>query len=600
MADIVFKANEADNAILEAHRQRPPVCSAPSLVWHLAVAPEVGRDPQGARTESGYNILLEKWQIGINKTIQCLSKLTYDKENGFPLVELDSVDGLFSVNAPIQQFIATWGEIQIQVLIEVHFDFVTFTFIVDLRGHEPNKNQENLRNIKNFIANVQSVENFGLEEEAQYLFEGFWLEFRRECLAASGLKETDNMFPGLPFAKFFGLILEEEIQEKWDNSDRFDREGDLNPNATALLKSRWPFVIAANASADDRDIVTSFMLGKRAIYVTAMGARTKKSFLAPRHYSDVQAVRYIIFVRSGADKYQLGRLIEHINTMGTFRLAALKEFSLFRQIGTKIRIYGHLMDEASNKFNELIKNQNPEDSVPEHSEPDTMTVDWTAPPGDPRNPLTFIQETGNIRRLQNALCGIQAQIYLDASAFTGGLSFRVSRASYYVNALKQRLPDLEIERIAPYQSYNAFVRRRLFSVFDYIFDIGERANRLSARISRLLDAIQTKALVDLTFNIQNLNHSTAVQTRALALISSQASIQADEERKQTTVIYVIAVFALASQIIHSALWSYWEDKEALTAAAAYVSASVIGWIFYRIRRSRDKRAKRLFDNGTNG
>jgi uncharacterized membrane-anchored protein len=332
------------------------------------------------------------------------------------------------------------------------------------------------------------------------------------------------------------------------------------------------------------------MLGKRAIYVTAMGAQTTKSFMQPRHYSDVQPVRYIILVRKNADKYQIGRLVEHINTMGTFRLIALKELALFRQMGTSIRIYGHTIDEASKKFNELVSQKTPPGRLPDPEIPDFV---WNAPLGDKRNPLTYIQQTDSIRELQNALCGVQAQIYVDASKFTGGLSFRVSRASYYVNIIRQRMPDLQIERIAPYQPYDAFVRRRLFSVFDYISDIGQRATRLSERISRLLDAIQAKALVDLTYNIQNLNSATALQTRELAKISGDTARQSIEEQKQTTLLYVIALFAFVGQVFMAFLWGYRGLAEEKAAFWGYATAVFIGIAYYLLRRRTDKaQAKR--------
>jgi hypothetical protein len=373
--DIRFEATEADNAVLEAHRQRPPVCSAPSLIWHIAVTPERDKDPQGALVDSEYNEKISNWQTSINQSLSLLRKFSLGNTDNY--VDMQEINGLNSLNTPVQQFPLSWAGLDIDVLIEIHFDFVSFTFILDLaRQINQSAPSRRLQSLKAYINSVQSDDNSNSDSEAQYLLEDFWLEFRIAILRNGGKSETDNLFPGIPFAKFFGLVLEERLPHASENEDfeRFDTSSDSNPNAVAILKKRWPFILAANASADDRDLVACAMLGKRAIYVTAMGARTPR-YVLPRHYSDVQAVRYLILVPPQSNRFQIGRLVEHINTMGTFRLIALKEFALFRQMGTRIRLYGHLMDAASEQFNTLIRIQQRGFSAP----PDMGELDWTKP-----------------------------------------------------------------------------------------------------------------------------------------------------------------------------------------------------------------------------
>jgi uncharacterized membrane-anchored protein len=172
---------------------------------------------------------------------------------------------------------------------------------------------------------------------------------------------------------------------------------------------------------------------------------------------------------------------------------------------------------------------------------------------------------------------------MDAARFTGGMAFRVSRSRYYVRSLKERLPDLEISPIPPYQSYLSFVRRRLYATFDYVDDIGERASRLSVRLSRILDAIQSKALVDLTHNIEVLNE---YNTKIYHLTRSQS----EEERDQTTILFTITIFAFVGQLLFSLLWAM-SNVEAGSAAMAYSVAALAALMLFVYRRSRNEKPR---------
>ncbi len=193
--------------------------------------------------------------------------------------------------------------------------------------------------------------------------------------------------------------------------------------------------------------------------------------------------------------------------------------------------------------------------------------------------------------MQNALCQVQSKLYLDSARFTGGMSFRVSRAKYYVASSQERMPDLDISRIPPYQSYEGFIRRRLYATFEYISDIGDRASRLSTRISRLLDAIQAKALVDLTHNIEKLSQATALQTQKLAEISGQEHIQ-------TTVLYLIAIIGFGGLLLHSILWgTIFPNQEAKSAAISYVVSGLIAFLFILYRKMKKPKKQNVVKKG---
>lgn len=634
-----------DTLVEEAHKRRPPVSGAPALVWHIALWPQSkqalhdsleGDDPQDARSEAEYNRKFKSWIQDINSSIRKIQDLDDRKNLKFPeegTIGLSKdPSGLYLAYRQSAEFSIIWREMDIDVIIETQYDFVMFTFLLDLSEnrellsrlqqsgdttHPLSEIAEALEAVRtdarmHAAANMNTASpSAGLPSTADLaagispeltdrLFKGFWEgHFRKAALYRAGLEVNKPLFPGEAFAKFFGLVLD---VDECQNQDGLN-DAEYTNMAHSVLRSHWPFIKQANGNADDRDFVACSMMDKRAIYVTAMGAKSggtetpEPNSISPDdvYFVDVQEVNYIVLVKPQPDILETGRLIEQVNMLGTLRLFALKELRLLRRLGTFVRLYGHRVDEITRQFSSILQDDplvlygnglttsaTASDEEAFRRFMDTLGSETF---GDDEQVSNYILNTSNIRLLQVGLCIIESKLYEHSSSFTGGVQFRISRSKFYVRLFKSRLPDLKISEIDPYQSYTVFINRRLFSTFDYISDIGVRVTSLQTRLHAVLESIQSKALVDLTVNIQRLSEYTAKQTASLLYIQEYSRKQNQQENWQTTILGLIAIFAFLGQALSALVWLS-TGKEEIGAAIAYPSAALFVLIAYVVWRKR--------------
>jgi len=627
--------------VREALRSRPPVCGAPALILHLGLWPRAkqasgkaalsesagGADPQDAKTEEDYNERFNNWVVAVNETIGRLRSA--EGASGPAAAFACKLDpaGLAFVDPADLEFQFFWNGLSIGCLVEVHADFITFSMVLDVGkneqllagqalpdGHPFAKVRAALKKIKESAAaapvSIRSYPNVnatpaaafhpsaaelagGADDYANDLFDGFWLALRRDVLDKTAPRARD-LFPGEPFAILYGLALTAQNDTP---GDYFDKPGEDDVCSREVIQSHWPFISLANKNADLRDLVACTMLDKRAIYVTALGSEGGGHAVSRggADYLDMQAVRYVVFVRPNPDTFELGRLIGHINANGTLRMFAMKEWRLFRRLGTAVRLYGHVIDAISANFNKLLQNQKPvRDQL---TEEEIGALDETVMVVGKNKILAIIRNTDSVRFLQTALCRLESELYQYSAKFTGGLPFRVSRSKFYVRAFKERMADLGIRPIPPFQSYLTFVRRRLYSAFDYITDIAERAGGLRERLQQLLESIQSKAMIDLTHNINQLNKATADQTESLLQIQEDnkrltaamtelqqnAASEAESEKSQTNILFFIAVFAFFGQIVSAVLWYNFKNEEAWAVMSGQASAAVLAVMFLLFR-----------------
>ena len=171
---------------------------------------------------------------------------------------------------------------------------------------------------------------------------------------------------------------------------RFNEDG-AEPNA--VVKAFWPFIRRVTPRADFREFIACGVLNWRAIYITALGSNSQyvegqertpslseegeASIRVPRHLlgneekplaaatgpfdSLVQKragtrpgnnhpVRYLLLTKHEPHPRQIGRIAERINTMGTMRLYALKDWAAIRNADPYIRILGQELDQVTKKW----------------------------------------------------------------------------------------------------------------------------------------------------------------------------------------------------------------------------------------------------------
>jgi hypothetical protein len=158
--------------------------------------------------------------------------------------------------------------------------------------------------------------------------------------------------------------------------------------ANAVVKAFWPFVRRITPRADFREFIACGVLNWRAIYITALGSSSQyierqesdrlevgeaairvtealldtpeKSQARPSadgHFDSLvhkreartgnnHPVRYLLLTKHEPHPRQIGR----INTMGTMRLYALKDWSAIRNVDSYIRILGQELDQITKRW----------------------------------------------------------------------------------------------------------------------------------------------------------------------------------------------------------------------------------------------------------
>jgi hypothetical protein len=238
--------------------------------------------------------------------------------------------------------------------------------------------------------------------------------------------------------------------------------------ALELLDAIWPIVRGFNAGSKDLErrygkpeySVSLFQRGS-VLYISSLGRLMPNN---PRR----EPVVYALVVSYGS-RWRLGRLIDRIHSLGTLRLAALRDL-------TKINTASRNITALSGSLPERLKSGQ-----------------------------------------------IPAEGHREAFARIGGdidygLFYRVARSRYYVASFKELLEMMQTERIDGFQPYNDFVRRRVYDAFDYIDRVGARYEELRRSISFWIAADQQRAM-------QSLQEATAEHTKATARQTTVTALQ---------------------------------------------------------------------------
>jgi hypothetical protein len=353
------------------------------------------------------------------------------------------------------------------------------------------------------------------------------------------------------------------------------------PNA--VLKAFWPFLRRITPGADYRDFTACGVMDWRALYITALGSSSQYSRDAeraaaisdkseddiishvrhdngePQEYIDSQIrrrvgrygnnhpVRYLFLTKCDPHPRQIGRIVERINTMGTLRLFALKDWSAIKDADPFIRMLGQELDQTTRKWS--IKRKKIEDwaSIGEIRKekankefPELANLDIPAGLSsylrafggsvlaffagkrhseflrkerrDALSDLKYEALYEVTKSIETSLINISARLDHIGSKCVGGLHFRLNRSTYYVKEFGILLETLRVGNIPTWVAYDQFVKRGLAPAFDYIASMGSRLRALRDRLQSVTEAIETSALV-----VQSAatRHNTAVLRRIM-------------------------------------------------------------------------------------
>lgn len=153
--------------------------------------------------------------------------------------------------------------------------------------------------------------------------------------------------------------------------------------------------------------------------------------------------------------HQLGRLLERLHSVELFRAAALLDLNAIDRYDRALRHVGRSLDAIN------IRNIG-----------DSRRVEGAA----------LREVFRQIKAMETTVDGEDAP--------RGGLSYRVSRASLYVQTLDRRLGELKIAPIPTWQPLDEFIARRAQRRFDTIAELGDRRDRLLRRLTLLVENLQ--------------------------------------------------------------------------------------------------------------
>jgi len=242
----------------------------------------------------------------------------------------------------------------------------------------------------------------------------------------------------------------------------------------------------------------------RALYVTALNcpptfdwwgeAHNSKADIPADQPSEVidgsaegEPIHYLLITKGEPHWRQIGRIVERINSMGTMRLIALRDYGIIRDASTQIQIRGRELDTVMRKWSEgraKIKSDFKKQTQGKSDEKLRTIKDAED---------EAIADLAD--RVENELIDLSANLDDIGIKAVHGIHFRINRSRYYVCEFESLLASLKIGNIDTWVSYDQFVTRGLKPAFDFIDGVGDRLLGLRARLQTVLEGIETGALV---------------------------------------------------------------------------------------------------------
>jgi hypothetical protein len=188
------------------------------------------------------------------------------------------------------------------------------------------------------------------------------------------------------------------------------------------------------------------------------------------------------------DEWQIGRLVDRINMLGTLRLAATMEVASLMKAGPKV--------------NDLIKEIN---RVSKLIQTEITKMKFSVDAEE-------AQEARNagIKRIDRKVNDIQKELWKINSMVSSDISYRLERSSFYRQQFEREAAGLRERRIEGYQKYQDFVSRRLRMVFGYfdllrqrMDEVGTALAALGRQYSSLKATLVTREIDELVTTMRN-------------------------------------------------------------------------------------------------
>jgi hypothetical protein len=244
----------------------------------------------------------------------------------------------------------------------------------------------------------------------------------------------------------------------------------------AVLNRFWPFVTATVENIDflRQELTASTMLGGNALYASSLGAQ-------PPHaqHSGRFPVYYLLAVDS-LNGWQIGRLIDRLHQLGTFRLAGLIKFGDIRDAAYSL----NGIEVEINKARNLI------------GKPISLTNEAR-------------ESRERLRQLTLDIIKIDGELGALTERFKGDIGYRLSRSRLYIEQFREGTKSLRIGRIEGFQPYHVFVERRLGEAFNFISMVAGQYQRVMSDRTALAQRYST--LLDQTAGLETRDRNTQIE-----------------------------------------------------------------------------------------
>lgn len=219
---------------------------------------------------------------------------------------------------------------------------------------------------------------------------------------------------------------------------------------------------------------TRFLDG-RAIHIS--------SLLGDARPGDNRPLKFLLLFRT-RHRWQIGRLVERINHLGTLRMASLMRAARLNEVDHKLREFRlgsyRAMDASDFRAEDYDKAMRDYYRVFE-----TDAAPIGVPPDGP-------QDRGQ-----------------DRGGHVDEFFFGLARTTYYIQQFHEILPDLRARSIEGFQPYAEFVRRRIGGTWAMVDSLKDRLDRVAGRLAVLNGQLQANQLVGLSKRNEKQNRRIA-------------------------------------------------------------------------------------------
>jgi Protein of unknown function (DUF3422) len=505
-----LKLKQYDYVLREAHRRPALPLGAPALVRHLCLWPNPG--PQAGPLSRGatFNWRRWNWYYEIDDFLKQTASMIQSKldtqvfaTNKAPLKGLnpsilDSTEYAqfkkqfsYSLSGPIVPEHAPkspknvtiaywWRGALVKLRLTMHNEYVNITHSIDLSKPPPTDRHLSGNPISKYFEDLHAAldasNRADLKSATEKLYETIWVDFDEAFVPAdcTFLKPKTSESPETNYttSSAFGLNIGSEVLGDFRAVvTAVGSEGppmrapssyvgiemntfDFSKEHEYVLNRYRPFVeesLGGTSEATDLSYTVCTMLDGRAIYASSLGSEPP---YRPR--ADGETIKYLLAIndRDQQNRWQIGRLVHRINSLDTLRIAALRDLAAIRETNPTVMQLGAELDDL------------------------------------------YERQLGKHENVLNDLNGVFKRLAATGRAIPYGITHRINRSRYAVSTFQRMLQDLRIGRVAGFQPYDEFVRRRLASVFESVDRVGMRLDSLRGRANTLLNIIDTGKLVE--------------------------------------------------------------------------------------------------------